>query len=196
MMMILASASPARRDMLRAAGLEVEALAADIDERAAEAPLRETGAGPADIALALAMAKALDVSGRRPGALVIGADQTLDCDGEQFDKPADMEAARRQLLALAGKTHELHAGVALARDGEIVWSEVDTARMTMRRFSPEFVGRYLAKAGEAALSSVGAYQVEGRGIQLFEAIDGDHFTILGMPLLPLLAQLRRLGELE
>lgn len=120
----------------------------------------------------------------------------LEFEGRRLTKPADMEAARRQLLAMSGKRHELHSAVTLARDGETLWTHVGTVRLTMRDFGPEFVGRYLAKAGEDILSSVGAYQLEGPGIQLFERIEGDYFTVLGLPLLPLLEKLRERGAIE
>jgi septum formation protein len=136
------------------------------------------------------------VSEGNPESLVIGADQVLELDGERLTKPADMEAARQQLLRLSGKTHTLHSAVAGARGGKIVWQHAEAAHMTMRAFSPRFVGRYLAAVGDEALTSVGAYQVEGRGIQLFERIDGDFFTILGLPLLPLLLFLRAEGIVE
>ena len=196
MRLILASGSPARRTLLANAGVPFDVVPAGLDERAAEAPLLEAGASPADLALALAMAKAVAVSELHPEALVIGADQTLDLDGERLTKPEDMEAARRQLLRLSGRTHALHSAVAAARGGEIVWDETETARLTMRRLEPAGIGRYLAEIGAPALSSVGAYQLEGRGVRLFEKIDGDYFAILGLPLLPLLAFLRREGLVE
>ncbi|MBX3569570.1 MAG: Maf-like protein [Rhizobiaceae bacterium] len=194
--LILASASPFRKAMLDHAGLDVEAVRAEIDERAAEAPLLATGAAPADVAEVLALAKAQEVSNRHPAALVIGCDQTLALGDEIFHKPADMEAARRHLLQLSGKTHQLNSAVVLVRAGETLWSTVQTASMTMRKLDPAFIGRHLARVGEKALSSVGAYQVEGEGIQLFERIEGDHFTIVGLPLLPLLAALRELGAID
>jgi septum formation protein len=196
MTLILASASATRERLLRQAGIRFIVVPPELDERAAERPLAQGGASADDIALALAMAKAASVGERSPGDLVIGADQTLEIEGERLNKPADMAAARRQLLRLRGRTHELNTAVACARGGDIVWQHAATARLTMRAFSPEFVGRYLAQAGPAALASVGAYQVEGPGIQLFEAIDGDLFTILGLPLLPLLAFLRSEAVLE
>jgi septum formation protein len=196
MRLILASGSPARRTLLANAGVPFDVVPAGLDERAAEAPLLEAGASPADLALALAMAKAVAVSDLHPEALVIGADQTLDLDGERLTKPEDMEVARRQLLRLSGRTHALHSAVAVARGGEIVWDETETARLTMRRLEPAGIGRYLAEIGAPALSSVGAYQLEGRGVRLFEKIDGDYFAILGLPLLPLLAFLRREGLVE
>lgn len=195
MTLVLASGSAARRALLQNAGLDFVVAPSSIDERAAEVPLLESGAPPADIALALAMAKAASVSAGRPGDLVIGADQVLDLDGERLTKPPSMEAARRQLLALSGRTHALHSAVAAARDGAILWSIVETAHLTMRKLDPAFVGRYLAAVGDDALASVGAYQLEGRGIQLFERIDGDYFAILGLPLLPLLKFLRGEGEI-
>ena len=196
MTLILASKSPFRAAILRSAGIAFRAEAADLDERAAEEPLLKTGASAEDIATVLAEAKALDVSARFPGDLVLGADQTLSFDDELFHKPADMEAARRQLLKLSGRTHILSSALVLSRHGETIWRHVSVARLTMRKLSRAFVGRHLACVGETALSSVGAYQYEGEGIQLFEAIDGDYFTIIGLPLLPLLAELRKLGEID
>lgn len=196
MSLVLASGSIIRAAILRNAGLDFAVDPAELDERAAEEPLLAAGMTPEDLALTLASAKALLVSERRPGDLVIGADQVLDLDGERMVKPPDMEAARTQLLRLAGRTHALRAGIALARDGEVIWEHVDSATLTMRALTPAFVGRYLAAAGPDVLSSVGAYQIEGRGIQLFERIEGDTFAVLGLPLLPLLAALRREGALE
>lgn len=193
---ILASRSPHRRHLLEQAGVAVESMASTIDERAVEATLEGTGAAPGDVALVLAEAKAVEVSNRAPGALVIGADQTLSLEGMLFHKPADMAGARRHLLSLSGKTHHLDSGVVLARDGDVLWRHVSTAAMTMRPLSPQFIGRHLARVGDAALGSVGAYQVEGEGIQLFQAIDGDFFTIVGLPLLPLLAALRERGAID
>jgi septum formation protein len=196
MKLILASGSPTRRALLENAGVAFDVVPADIDERAAEAPLISAGASPEDIALALAMAKAVTVSERRPDALVIGADQMLDLDGERLTKPPDMEAARRQLLSLSGRTHQLHSALACARGGDIVWQHVETASLGMRRLEPREVGQYLARVGPEALESVGAYQIEGPAIQLFDEIDGDYFGILGLPLLPLLKFLREEGALE
>jgi septum formation protein len=191
-----ASASPFRRKMLADAGLTVEAVPASIDERAVEKTVEGSGVSPEDLAAILAEAKALDVSDRRPGALVLGCDQTLSLGDEVLHKPADMEAARRRLLALSGRTHHLNSGAALARDGEVLWRHVGVASLTMRRLDPAFVGRHLARVGDRALSSVGAYQIEGEGIQLFERIEGDFFTIVGLPLLPLLAALRDLKAID
>lgn len=189
--LILASKSPFRSALLKNAGIEFSTASADIDERAVEAPLYETGAMPEEVAQVLAEAKALDVSEKNPGAVVIGCDQTLSLGDEIFHKPADMEAARRQLLQFSGKTHQLNSAVVLVKDGKSLWRHVSIARMTMRDLDPGFVGRYLGRAGDVALSSVGAYQVEGPGIQLFDRIEGDYFTIVGLPLLPLLAELRK-----
>jgi septum formation protein len=194
--LVLASASPTRRRLLDNAGLRCEVLAPELDERAAELPLKEAGAPPDDIAAVLAEAKAAAVSAARPGSLVIGADQTLDLDGGSLSKPASMEEARRQILALAGRRHSLHAAVACVRDGETLWRHVETVHLTMRPLTPAEVGRYMAEAGPVVLGSVGAYQVEGVGIRLFERIDGDFFAILGLPMLPLLAFLRQAGALE
>lgn len=196
MALVLASGSATRQRLLADAGVDFAVRPADIDERAAEAPLIAAGGPQQDVALLLATAKALNVSDSSPRDLVIGADQTLEVDGERLTKPADMEAARRQLLYLSGKRHRLHSALACARDGEVIWDYVDTASLTMRPLSPAFVGRYLAAAGPAALTSVGSYRLEGRGIQLFQSIDGDFFTILGLPLLPLLQLLRAEGFLE
>lgn len=189
--LILASKSPFRSALLKNAGIAFSTASADIDERAVEAPLYETGATPEEVAQVLAEAKALDVSEKNPGAVVIGCDQTLSLGDEIFHKPADMEAARRQLLKFSGKTHQLNSAVVLVKDGKTLWRHVSIARMTMRDLEPGFVGRYLGRAGDTALSSVGAYQVEGPGIQLFDRIEGDYFTIVGLPLLPLLAELRK-----
>ena len=196
MALVLASGSKIRAELMRNAGLIIDVDPANVDERAVEAPLLEAGCPPEDLASVLAEAKANDVSARRPGDLVIGAAQILAFEGERRTKPDDMEAARRQLLAFSGKTHELLSAVVISKDGEAIWRHVSTARLTMRTFSPAFVGHYLAEAGDDVLSSVGAYQLEGLGLQLFEKIDGDYFTILGLPMLPLLAQLRELGVIE
>ena len=196
MAIILASASSARQAILKNAGLAAASQPADIDERAAEQPLLKSGAGADDLAQALAMIKAQHVSEQRPADLVIGADQTLEIDGERLSKPADMTAARRQLLKLAGKSHRLHCALACCRRGAVIWQHMETATLTMRPLTPAEIGRYLAKVGETALTSVGTYKIEGPGIQLFERIDGDYFAILGLPLLPLLTFLRAQGEIE
>ena len=182
--------------MLTQAGIDFVCMPPQIDERAVEAPLAKSGVTPEDVALVLATAKAVDVSERGAGELVIGCDQTLSLGDEIFHKPADMDAARRHLLALSGRTHQLNSAVVIVRDGDTIWSHIGIARLTMRELAPGFIGRYLAEIGDQALASVGGYQIEGRGIQLFERIDGDHFTIVGLPLLPLLAELRRLGAID
>ena len=197
-MIILASSSQTRADLLRRAGVDIRVDPAGLDESAMIAAMRDTNdpLPPEDVAAVLADAKAEMVSARNPDTLVVAADQTLALGDRLFQKPADMDQARRQLLDLAGRTHALHSAVSLFRDGQFVWRHVDTAHLTMRSFSPEFLGRYLAAIGDDALSSVGGYQLEGRGAQLFDRIDGDYFTILGLPLLPLLAVLREEGEID
>ena len=186
--LVLASQSRARQTLLANAGIEFESDAAEIDERAIQ---QASGlVAPGEIANLLAREKASFVSARRPGHYVIGADQTLALGPRIFNKPAGRAQAADQLRALAGHRHELHAAVAVARDGKILFEHVAIARMTMRRLSDADIDSYLNEAGAAVTSSVGAYQLEGLGIHLFETIDGDHFTILGLPLLPLLAFLR------
>ena len=193
---ILASASPFRRTMLENAGVPVRTERLEIDERAVEQAIGGARVTPEDLAQILAEAKAVDVSERNPDAWVIGADQTLSLGDDVLHKPRDMEEARRRLLDLSGQTHQLNSAVAIARNGEVVWRHVAVARLTMRQLDPAFIGRHLARVGDAALASVGAYQVEGEGVQLFEKINGDHFTIVGLPLLPLLAKLRELGAID
>lgn len=193
---ILASASPFRLAMLRNAGIETEANPSRIDERAVEEAVGDAAISPENLAWILAEAKATEVSERFPDALVIGSDQTLSLGDEVLHKVADMEEARRRLLRLSGKTHHLNSAVILARDGKALWGHVSVARMTMRKLEPSYVGRYLSRVGDQVLRSVGAYQIEGEGIQLFDTIEGDHFTIVGMPLLPLVAELRRLGAID
>jgi septum formation protein len=192
---VLASASPIRAALLRSAGIPITIDAAAIDEAEVKASLRTARAEPAVVAETLAELKAQRVSRRHAGSLVIGADQVLECDGVLFDKPVDLAAARAQLLALRGRTHRLVSAVVLARDGQRAWHHVDRADLRMRDFSAGFLDHYLESSGAAVLSSVGAYQLEGRGAQLFVSIDGDYFTILGLPLLPLLDILREHGVL-
>jgi len=191
--LILASRSESRRAVLAAAALATEVLPADVDERAIEAGA--TDKSPDAIARLLADAKALAVSARHPGRLVLGADQTLGLGGRVFAKPADLPAARAQLRALRGRTHTLHSAIALACDGTVVFAHCAAAALTMRNFSDGFLEAYFETVGPAVTASVGCYQVEAAGIQLFERIEGDHFTILGLPLLPLLAYLRGAGYL-
>ena len=193
---ILASGSQFRRAMLEAAGVDIDVVPSTIDERTVEAALDATGTTPEDVAQVLAEAKALDVSEKRPGRLVLGCDQTLSLGDELFHKPGDMEGARRHLLALSGKTHQLSSAAVLARNGETLWRHAGIARLTMRKLEPAFIGRHLARVGPVVLNSVGAYQIEGEGIQLFEKIEGDHFTIVGLPLLAVLKELRALGAID
>jgi septum formation protein len=192
---ILASQSATRVALLKAAAIAFEPVPAAVDERLVEAPLIATGRTPADIAMALAAAKAMDVGAAERNAWVIGADQTLDADGERWNKPATMDDARKQLRALSGRTHALNTAVAVAHAGAVRWRHVETVRLTMRPLSATDIEAYLGLAGDSALSSVGAYQIEGPGIQLFDRIDGDYFAILGLPLLPLLKWLRGEGAL-
>jgi septum formation protein len=186
--LVLASQSRARQTLLANAGVAFEAIPADIDERQIQAASGLSA--PGEIASLLARHKALAVSLGEPGKTVVGADQTLALGARLFSKPADRAQAAEQLRALAGGSHELHAAVAVARDGKILFETLSIARMTMRRLSEAEINAYLDEAGEAVVTSVGAYQLEGLGVHLFERIAGDHFTILGLPLLPLLAFLR------
>jgi septum formation protein len=191
--LVLASRSESRRAVLAGAAIPVEVLPADIDERAIEAQAGMKS--PGQIALLLARAKACAVAGKLPGRLVLGADQTLALGDRMFAKPADLAAARDQLKCLRGRTHELHSALVLARDGAVLFEHCEIARLAMREFSDGFLESYIGAAGLAATASVGGYQVERVGIQLFERVDGDHFTILGLPLLRLLQYLRREGWL-
>ena len=194
-MIVLASASTARRAMLENAGLELVVDVAAIDEAAVKQAVRQDSNNPARAAETLAELKAVRVSARHPGALVIGADQMLDYDGRWYDKPASRAEAREHLLALRRHTHRLTSAVVAVRDGRRLWYHVEHALLTMRNFSDEFLDRYLDQAGDGALHSVGAYQLEGVGAQLFLKVEGDFFTVLGLPLLPLLDFLRENGEL-
>ncbi|MET3911963.1 septum formation protein [Bradyrhizobium sp. S3.3.6] len=187
--LILASQSVARKMLLANAGLEFETVTADIDERGIQAASKLSN--PREIGLLLACEKAKAVSAHRPGSYVIGADQTLALGDRLFNKPAGRIQALAQLRDLAGHSHELNSAVAVARDGRIVFEDVSVARMIMRQMSEGELSAYLDAAGDAVTTSVGAYQLEGLGIHLFERIEGNHFTILGLPLLPLLAFLRR-----
>ncbi len=191
--LVLASKSVIRATVLRDAGLDPEILPSAVDERVLEASLIPSEATPSGVATALALAKAVDVSNRAPGRLVVGCDQTLSLDGERFTKPVDRNAGRSQLSRLSARTHMLASGVALARDGAALWTGVDEALLTMRPLSAEFIDRYLAAAGDGILASVGGYQYEGLGAHLFARVEGDTRTILGLPLLPLLKALRDLG---
>jgi septum formation protein len=193
MSLVLASGSAARRQMLEAAGLTFEVIAPACDEEAAKQELRALGRSPHAQAEALAELKAKSVS-ESTSAYVIGADQMLAIDGAALDKPASREEARQHLLRLRGCPHELITSAVVAKDGVVVWRTTDIPRLTMRRFSDAFLDYYLNRAGESVLRSVGAYQLEGLGAQLFDRVEGDYFSVLGLPLLPLLAFLRGQGE--
>lgn len=196
--LVLASASASRRRLLEAAGLSFRIIPPDVDEAGLKREIlgKTPRPGAAALAQALATAKAQSVSGRNPAAFVIGADQVLALDEELFDKPADLAAARAQLLRLRGRTHRLMTAVALAREGHNLWQCMEIATLTMREFSSGALERYLAAAGDRVTRSVGAYEIEGPAIQLFERIEGDYFTVLGLPLLPLLAELRARGAID
>ena len=194
--LVLASSSPFRRMLMENAGLSFEARAAEIDERAIEAVLDASNATPDQVAAELARAKALDVSRHMPDAIVIGSDQTMSLGQRVYHKPKDEEEARTHILSLAGKTHRLNSAIALVRNGSVLWDHISHADLTVRPLTVEFVDSYVDRCGEKLLGSVGAYQLEGEGIQLFSEIQGDYFTILGLPMLPLLAKLRDLGALD
>ena len=185
--LILASSSPSRRQLLSNAGLTFEVEPPGVDEEEAKRSLLSGRTAPQGIAEKLAEMKAMRISAKHPEALVVGGDSTLACQGRLFDKPPSMEAARKQLLALRGQTHELFSCVVVARGGTRLWHWNERARLTMRQFNEAFLDAYLARAGDAVLGSVGAYQLEGLGAHLFTRVDGDYFTILGLPLLPLLS---------
>jgi septum formation protein len=193
---VLASGSAARQRLLRAAGVAFSVEVAHVDETAVIESLTAEKASPRDVADLLAELKAVKVSARYPRAFVIGADQVLSLGAELFQKPGTKDGAREQLRRLRGRTHVLSSAVSVAREGSVVWRVVQEARLTMRDFSDDFLETYLADAGEDILGSVGAYHVEGLGIQLFSRIDGDTFTILGLPLVPLLDFLRTHGMLK
>lgn len=192
MTLILASGSAARRQMLQAAGLDFAVELPQMDEEGAKASLRREGLSPRDQANALAELKALSVSRKRAG-LVIGADQMLAVEGEVLDKPRSAAEARQHLLRLRGRTHELITAATITRDGAAIWRHIDTPKLKMLAFSDDFLDYYMRYAGDDVLRSVGAYQLEGLGAQLFERVEGDFFSVLGLPLLPLLAFLREHG---
>jgi septum formation protein len=191
----LASKSAARAMVLAGAGVVFDIVGAGVDEAAIKDVLLAEGASPRDIAMALAERKAVEASRGVPG-LVIGADQTLDLGGQLFDKAESLDEARERLLMLRGQTHQLHSAVVVAEDGKVLWSEAPAATLTMRKFSEAFLDGFLARHGEGLLGSVGCYRLEDDGVQLFEAIDGDYFTILGLPLMGLLGVLRQHGALK
>lgn len=193
--LILASASEARATLLRNAGVEIDIQPARVDEDAMKAALRAEGAAPRDLADALAELKALRVSARNPHRLVLGADQVLTCEGRAYDKPRDRAEARAHLLSLAGRSHQLLSAAVIAEDGRPVWRHVGVARLVMRPFSETFVDDYLDRLGDSVTHTVGAYHLEGLGAQLFSRVDGDYFTVLGLPLLECLGFLRARGRL-
>lgn len=194
---ILASGSPFRRRMLEAAGLTFQVVPAAVNEIKLRQIITHSrpAIDPSDVAMALAEAKALDVSNSDPKAVVIGADQILAASGTIYSKPPSLEVAFQQLMTLQGKTHALHTAVAIAQNGRIEWSHMEIAIMTMRMLSAEAMERYIDAAGEGICQTVGAYEFEGRGAQLFDKVEGNQSTIIGLPLLPLLAELRRRGVL-
>ena len=187
---ILASASASRAHLLSAAGVPFTAIATHVDEDAVKSSMKAEGATAIDCAEALAELKAVKISQAHRDVLVIGADQMLECEGRWFDKPPSVEAARAHLVALSGRTHTLPTAVVVARNGARIWQHRAVPKLSMRTLTPAFLETYLAQAGKAVLSSVGAYQLEGSGVQLFQAVDGDFFTILGLPMLPLLSFLQ------
>jgi septum formation protein len=196
MTLVLASASASRRRLLQAAGVDFSVSAAAINEEALTADLLAEGVDAAGIAIALAEQKAVTVSRRIPGAVVLGADSVLALGTELVSKSRDLAELKACLRKLSGKTHSLISAAALVRDGALFWRYAGVARLTMRLFTEAFLDAYLAMEGEAVLSSVGGYHYEGRGVQLFEQVTGDSFTIQGLPLLPLLSELRVQGVLE
>lgn len=193
--LVLASASEARAALLRNAGVEIETIPARVDEAEIKAALAAENAPARDVADALAEVKALRVAARRPDRLVLGADQVLVCEGRLHDKPKDLDEARAQLEALSGKPHQLLSAAVIAEEGRPVWRHVGTARLVMRPLSPLFLDAYVARMGEALLTTVGAYKLEGLGAQLFARVDGDYFSVLGLPLLETLGFLRIRGRL-
>lgn len=194
-MIVLSSSSATRRKLLAQAGLSFKTAKPPVDEAIIKADLKSSGATAEQVADQLAESKANSVAEILPGAFVIGADQMLECDGVWLDKPADRAGAKDHLMRLRGKTHQLITAAVIAYEGRIIWRRGDIAKMTMRDFSDEFLDQYIEEAGEGAVRSVGAYELEGIGAQLFDRIEGDFFSILGLPLIPLLAALREAGAL-
>lgn len=194
--LILASKSPFRAMLMKNAGLVFRQETANVDERAIEEAVGDAAISPEDLALILAEAKAIDVSERFPQALVLGSDQTLSLGDEVLHKANNLDEAARRLTKLSGKTHQLNSAITLSKNGETLWRHVSVARLTMRNLTPAFIGRHLARSGKSVLGSVGCYQLEGEGLQLFETIEGDYFTIVGLPMLPLLAKLRELEAID
>lgn len=194
--LVLASGSRFRAALLHNAGIAFRADPARISERDIEAPLAGSGLDGSEIALILAVAKADEVAQRNPGSWVIGCDQTLSLDGHLFHKPANRDEAIHRLLQLSGREHQLNSAICLQREGETLWQHVEICTIRFRELDPGFVGRHISRVGDTVLSSVGAYQIEGEGVQLFESMRGDYFSILGLPLLQLLATLRDLGLID
>ncbi len=194
--LVLASASPFRRMLLENAGIAFQAKAADIDERAIEGQVERQGSSPEEVALILAEAKARNVGQAFPDDIIIGSDQTMSLGARVYHKPRDMNEARDHLLSLSGQVHQLNSAIVLTRGNDVLWKHVSSARMSVRVLTPAFIEAHLGRVGNKALASVGAYQLEGEGIQLFDKIDGDYFTILGLPMLPLLAKLRNLRVID
>jgi septum formation protein len=194
-MIVLSSGSATRRKLLSQTGLYFKTAKPPVDESVIKETLKKAGASAAQVADNLAESKANSVATILPGAFVIGADQMLDCEGRWFDKPVDLAGARNHLESLRGKTHALITAAVIAHEGRIVWRHLEIAKMTMRDFSDAFLDNYMAKAGDGILQSVGAYEMEGMGSQLFEKVEGDFYSILGLPLIPLLGALRETGAL-
>jgi septum formation protein len=194
-MIVLSSGSATRRKLLSQTGLYFKTAKPPVDESVIKEALKKAGASAAQVADNLAESKANSVAMILPGAYIIGADQMLECEGAWFDKPADRDGARRHLESLRGKSHDLITAAVIAYEGRIIWRHTDIARMTMRDFSDAFLDTYMAKAGDGIVQSVGAYEMEGMGSQLFEKIEGDYFSILGLPLIPLMGALREAGAL-
>ncbi|MBL4784557.1 MAG: Maf-like protein [Cohaesibacteraceae bacterium] len=193
MRIILASKSKTRSDLLKNAGVDFICKASNIDERSVEDPLVSNGIAPDEIALALAEAKAMSVGNQNSNELILGCDQTLGLGNTRFHKPENMSDAKHQLLELSGKTHQLNSAIVIVQNQKLTWRHISTARMQMRKLSAGFIDRYIEEAGTRITDSVGGYQLENIGAQLFEEIQGDYFTVLGLPLLPLLGQLRKMG---
>ncbi|WP_101066745.1 Maf family protein [Roseovarius salinarum] len=193
---VLASASPTRRVLLENAGLSPEVIPARVDETAVKESLCHDGASPREVADALAELKALRVSERAPGRMVLGCDQVLDLDGHLMNKPETIDAARCDLMALRGRRHDLLSAVVVCRDGEPIWRHVGEVRMTMRRFSEDYLDEYLARNWHSVRDSVGGYKLEEEGVRLFSKVEGDYFTVLGMPLLDVLSFLMLRGDLQ
>ncbi|WP_137133648.1 Maf-like protein [Rhizobium sp. FKY42] len=194
--LILASSSPFRRSLMENAGLTFDWSAANIDERKIEADLQQCAAGPREVAQHLSRAKAMDVSQRYPDAFVIGSDQTMSLGERVFHKPKDRQDAKATLIALSGHVHHLNSGISIVRSGHVEWEGVFSASLHVRELSDQFIEHYLDRVGDRVMGSVGAYQLEGEGIHLFSNINGDYFTILGLPMLPLLEALRNLGVID